>query len=511
MAASTHTGGTTAVIFANQLFRDHPALKSADRVLMVESMARLTKRRYHVQKLVYTLSCMRHYAESLRANGWTVDYRQADSFTQAIRDHIAEYAPDVLTVVDPPEYEAYQIVGAWSEKFGVNVQMLTDDVCFTCPRETFLTWAKTQRGLLLERFYRWQRERLDLLMDGDQPAEGRWNYDEENRKPAATLPQAPSIPIIEPDAITSEVIDYVKATFPDNFGLADLFHYPVTHEQADRWLDVFIDQRLDKFGPWEDAMRHDDPFLFHGVMALLLNNGLLTPRQVALRVEAAYRVGEASIQSAEGFMRQIIGWREYVHGVYWLKMPEYADRNYFNQTDPLPEFFWTGKTHMRCMADTISTIQKHAYTHHIPRLMIVSNFANLAALSPQALTDWFLSVYIDAYDWVMQTNVLGLGLFADGGVMSTKPYIASASYISKMSAGYCPQCHYNPKQRTGEKACPFNTLYWDFLARNADKLQDNPRMAIMLRSAAQRPDLEEIQARAVQLRAAFQAGEETDL
>lgn len=323
----------------------------------------------------------------------------------------------------------------------------------------------------------------------------------ENREGAARLPSAPPLPALTPDAITQGVIEQVKREFPDSFGVPEPFHYPVTHADADAWFEDFLAHRLANFGRWEDAINAEDPFLFHSVLALLLNVGLLTPQQVARRAEQAYMEGGIPLQSAEGFIRQIIGWREFVNGIYWLKMPQYAQSNYFEHTHPVPNFFWTANTPMRCLSHTIQTLQQHAYTHHIPRLMLLVNFANLAAIEPAALTAWFSAVYIDAYDWVMQANVIGF-LYADGGLMATKPYIASAAYIKKMSRGYCEHCYYDSTQRLGERACPFNALYWDFLARHRAKLQRNPRMALILKGVDNRADLPQIQARA---RALFEA------
>jgi deoxyribodipyrimidine photolyase-related protein len=502
--------GTTAIIFGNQLYEAHPALESADRVLMVESAARLHKRHWHAKKLVFVLSAMRHYAESLRTRGVKVDYRPAVSFQTGLAAHIKKFRPARVVFVEPAEYDALQATSAWAERFpDIQFDLLPDQIGFTCERRVFARWAQGKKNLLLENFYRWQRKRLNVLMDGDQPVGGRWNFDAENRHRAQDMPKSPKLPRFAPDALTQTVIDTVARDFPDAFGDAEPFSYPVTHADAQKWLDVFFQERLTNFGPFEDAMRVDDPFLFHGVIALLLNIGLLTPQAVISRAEAAYHEGGAPLQSVEGFIRQIIGWREYVHGVYWLYMPEYKTRNYFGHSNPVPDFFWTGETDMRCLADTIRNVRQHAYTHHIPRLMLLANFGNLAGIDPAALTEWFLSVYIDAYDWVMWPNVLGLGLYADGGEMSTKPYVASAAYIKKMSAGYCPQCRYDSSARIGDDACPFNALYWDFLARHQKRLEKNPRMGLIMKGLARRDDMPEIRARADQLVQAWSEGGET--
>lgn len=494
--------GTTALIFGTQLYAEHPALAGADRVLMVESAARLHSKTWHAQKLIFVLSAMRHYAQKLRERGIMVDYRRAPSFEAALQAHIAEHQPERIQCVPPHEYAADQIMRRRAESLaaqGIALHLLQDDPAFLCSRETFATWARGKRQLIMENFYRWQRQRLGYLMDGRQPLGGRWNFDEDNRQSAATLLPAPPLPVVPPDSLTQSVIEEVRRAFPRAFGSPEPFRYPVTHAQAQAWLDRFIAERLANFGAWEDAMSSEDPFLFHSVLALLLNIGLLTPRQAADAAQRAFEGGGIPLQSAEGFIRQIIGWREFIYGVYWLHMPAYAAHNYFEHRNPVPEFFWSGETPMRCLAQTVRTIQQHAYTHHIPRLMLLVNFGNLAALDPSALTDWFTAVYIDAYDWVMQPNVRGF-LYADGGKMATKPYVASAAYIKKMSRGYCDQCHYDANQRLGERACPFNALYWDFLARHAEKLAKNPRMALILKGLARRDDLPALQARAEALR-----------
>lgn len=505
--------GTTALIFGTQLYAEHPALQGADRVLMVESFSNLRRKTWHAKKLIFILSAMRHCAELLRERGLAVDYRRATSIGEALKAHIAEYQPERIQCVPPHDYAADQLMRQRAEQLaaqGIAVRFVEDDPAFLCSRAAFASWARGKRQLILENFYRWQRQRLGYLMDGDQPLGGRWNFDQENRQGAATLPAAPPLPHIAPDALTQRVIDEVRRDFPNAFGVPEPFNYPTTHAQAALWLERFIAERLVNFGAWEDAMSADDPFLFHSVLSPLLNVGLLTPRQAADAAQQAFYNGGIPLQSAEGFIRQIIGWREFIYGIYWLHMPAYAQLNFFEHHNPVPPFFWSGETPMRCLAETIRTVQQHAYTHHIPRLMLLVNFGNLAALEPAALTDWFKAVYIDAYDWVMQPNVLGF-LYADGGKVATKPYVASAAYIKKMSRGYCDQCYYDPNLRVGERACPFNALYWDFLARHAERLAKNHRMALILKGLAKRDDLPAIRARAEALRREWIAQSAADL
>jgi deoxyribodipyrimidine photolyase-related protein len=318
-------------------------------------------------------------------------------------------------------------------------------------------------------------------MDGDQPVGGKWNFDSENRKPADIDLFMPRPKAYPPDAVTREVLELVEARFGDHFGALAPFWFAVTRADAEAAFAAFVEEALPRFGDYQDAMLAGEPFLYHSVIAQYLNCGLLDPMRVCRAVEAAYRAGKAPLNAAEGFIRQIIGWREYVRGIYWLKMPGYERSNYFGHTRALPDFYWTGATDMTCVAAAVTQTREQAYAHHIQRLMITGNFAMLAGVDPHALHEWYLSVYADAYEWVELPNTVGMSQFADGGLLASKPYAASGAYINRMS-NYCGSCRYDVKRRTGPQACPFNALYWDFIARSRDRIAGNPRMAQMVRT-----------------------------
>ena len=371
-------------------------------------------------------------------------------------------------------------IEAFAADCAAPVDILDDDRFFASPG-AFADWARGRKGLRLEHFYRHMRRQTGLLMDGDKPAGGAWNFDQSNRKP---LPEeyASAPPLrFPPNAETKAVIDLVADRFPDHFGTLDGFPWAVTRSQALEALDRFIEERLPWFGDYQDAMAADDPFIFHSVLSPYLNIGLLSPREVCARAEKAYRDGAVPINAAEGFIRQILGWREFVRGVYWLHMPDYARMNALKADRPLPSFYWTGKTRMNCVAHAVDTAAKHAYGHHIQRLMVTGNFALLAGLAPAEVAEWYMIVYADAFEWVEHPNTIGMALFADGGLFASKPYAASGAYLNRMS-DYCDACAYRPQEKTGPDACPFNYLYWAFLMRNQVKLADNPRMRLTLRN-----------------------------
>jgi deoxyribodipyrimidine photolyase-related protein len=333
----------------------------------------------------------------------------------------------------------------------------------------------------MEFFYRDMRRRHGYLMDGGQPAGGKWNYDAENRKALPKSVRAPALPVFEPDAVTRDVMVLVSSHFASHLGSAEDFGFPVTAADARVALRDFIAHRLPGFGDWQDAMKTGEPFLFHAVISPALNLGLLGPREICAAAEAAWRGGHAELNAVEGFIRQILGWREFIRGIYWLHMPGYASKNFFSATRKLPWFYWTGETRMNCLRQAITSTIAHAYAHHIQRLMITGNFALLAGLHPDAVDEWYLAVYADAYEWVEMPNTRGMALHADGGAVGSKPYAASGAYINRMS-DYCGGCYYEVKDGTGERGCPFNALYWDFIARHAERFENNPRMAMPVRS-----------------------------
>ncbi len=486
----TETTDTLRLVLGDQLSDSLAALDGLDPkrdvVLMAEVRAECTYVRHHKKKIVLVLSGMRHFADRLRQRGVRVLYVEFEDpdNTHSLRGEILRAAerlrPSRIVVTAPGEWRLLDEMSGWQERAGIPVEIL-DDTRFLCGLRQFRAWADGRKSLRMEFFYREMRRGSAVLMEGDQPAGGRWNYDAENRKrmPAGVAP--PRAPRFPPDAQTEAVIALVERQFGDHFGSTDGFVFPVTAEQAALALDHFVTERLPDFGDWQDFMRSDDPVLFHALISTSLNLGLLTPLAVCRAAEAVWRTGAAPLNAVEGFIRQILGWREYVRGIYWLNMPEYGRRNALAATRPLPGFYWTGETRMRCMALVVDGTSRNAYAHHIQRLMVTGNFALLAGLDPDQVDEWYLIVYADAYEWVEMPNVRGMALFADGGIMGSKPYAASGAYINRMS-DYCAGCAYDPKQSVGPTACPFNALYWDFMARHATRLGGNPRMAMPLRT-----------------------------
>ncbi len=466
------------------------SLRDVDRgaavVLMMEVADETRYVKHHKKKIVLILSAMRHFAEHLRRAGWTVDYVALDqpgnsnSFTGEIERAVARHRATRIRVVEPGEWRVRRMIDGWEKRLGVPVDMLIDDR-FLCPILTFQTWAQSRRELRMEFFYRDMRRRTGLLMDGDEPAGGSWNFDHDNRRPPRKGTAYPHPMRFTPDAITRDVLALVADRFDDHFGSLDGFALPVTPEQARRALAHFVRNALPDFGTYQDAMATDQRFLFHAFLSPALNCGLLLPIEACEAAEAAYRAGDVPLNSAEGFVRQIIGWREYVRGMYWLEMPGLTDANALGASRPLPEFYWTGDTDMRCLRQAVLSTRDEAYAHHIERLMVLGNFAMLAGVDPKAISDWFLVVYADAYEWVEHPNVIAMSQFADGGRLGSKPYAAGGAYINRMS-DYCGGCRYDVKQKTGEDACPFNALYWDFLARHEKTLRGNHRMGPVYRN-----------------------------
>jgi deoxyribodipyrimidine photolyase-related protein len=478
------------LVLGDQLTPDLSSLAGADPacdlVLMAELQDEATYVRHHKKKIAFLFSAMRHFAEELRGAGWSVDYvtlGSADSrasFTGQIAQAVAQYQPQRIVVTEAAEWRVAQEIEGWRGRFSIPVDVLPDRR-FLCSAAAFRAWAQDRKQLRMEYFYRAMRRQTGLLMDGDQPVGGKWNFDAENRKPAARDLFMPRPSGFAPDAITEAVLELVDARFGDHFGELEPFWFAVTRADAEAALAAFIDQALPSFGDYQDAMLLGEPFLYHAAISQYLNCGLLDPLRVCRQVEAAYRAGTVPLNAAEGFIRQIIGWREFVRGIYWLTMPGYAQSNFFGHTRPLPGFYWTGDTDMVCVQAVVSQTRELAYAHHIQRLMVTGNFALLAGIDPHAVHEWYLSVYADAYEWVELPNTVGMSQFADGGLLASKPYAASGAYINRMS-NYCSSCRYDVKQRTGPDACPFNALYWAFIARNRDKIGGNPRMAQMVRT-----------------------------
>lgn len=480
------------VVFGDQLSDDLSSLIDLDRrydvVLMTEVAEEATYVRHHKQKIVLVLSAMRHFADALRQRGVTVDYVKLDapdntgSFTAEVQRAVAKHRPSRIVVTEPSEWRVQALVGDWAACTGTPVEVRVDHRYFAS-RARFSAWARGRRSWRMEHFYREMRREHGILMDGDQPAGGEWNYDHVNRKSLSARTVLPGRLGFSPDLTSLEVMTLVEIRFPDHFGRLEDFGWPVTRADALLELDDFVAHRLQNFGDYQDAMKVGEPFLFHSLLSPALNLGLLSPREVCQAAEAAWRSGAAPLNAAEGFVRQILGWREYVRGVYWSLMPDYADRNELQTNRKLPEFYWTAETKMRCLREAIGSTARHAYSHHIQRLMVTGNFALLAGVAPREIERWYLAVYADAFEWVEMPNTLGMAIFADGGQMASKPYAASGAYIDRMS-DFCSACAYDVKQKTGPNACPFNYLYWAFLIRQQDRLSGNPRLSMPYRTLA---------------------------
>ncbi len=472
-------------VLGDQLSPGLASLQRADQanaiVLLAEVWDEATYVRHHQAKIALVFSAMRHFAEELRADGWTVDYIKHDdpdntgSLRGEVKRALARHDAQAIRVAEPGEWRLQQDFAQWSTALGCPVEILSD-TRFVCSKTQFYTWAAARRELRMEYFYRDMRRQTCLLMDGDKPTGGKWNFDAENRSgPPADL-VVPPLPHFPPDQITQEVMALVAARFGDHFGSLKGFAMPVTRANAEEAFADFLENRLPTFGQYQDAMIAGEDFMFHANIGAAMNLGLLDPLAVAQAAEAEYRAGRAPLNAAEGFIRQVIGWREYVRGMYWLDMPGMAEANALGARRPLPDFYWTGDTQMACLSDCVRTTHDNAYAHHIQRLMVLGNFALLAGLDPGQVADWFLVVYADAYEWVELPNVAGMALHADGGRLASKPYAASGAYINRMS-NYCRGCRYDVKQKVGPQACPFNALYWDFLARNEARLARNMRLA----------------------------------
>jgi deoxyribodipyrimidine photolyase-related protein len=486
--------GTLRLVLGDQLTRGLTALDGAvpgaDEVVL---MAEVAEEATHVPssrvRIALFLSAMRHFAGDLAAEGLAVDYVALDdpantgSLAGELARAIARHAPRRVVMTEAGDWRVEQALIRAAAGVDLDIR---PDTRFLCSRNDFRDWAGGRRQLRMEHFYRMMRRRTGLLMaeDGDSPAGDRWNFDAENRKPfdataAGGRPPAPAG--FPPDDVTRAVIGLVDARFGAHVGDTAGFDWPVTRADALMALEDFITRRLARFGDYQDAMAAGEEVLFHARISPALNLGLLEPLEVCRRAETAWAEGRAPLAAVEGFIRQILGWREYVRGIYWLEMPGYAATNALDAHRPLPWMYWSGETDMACMAAALSQTLRTGYAHHIQRLMVTGNFALLTGARPGEVAAWYLAVYADAVDWVELPNVQGMALHADGGRMASKPYAAGAGYISRMS-DHCSGCRYDPKRPTGDGACPFNALYWDFLIRNRRVLGGNPRLALAYRS-----------------------------
>jgi deoxyribodipyrimidine photolyase-related protein len=484
------------LVLGDQLDLDAAAFDAFDAAKDAVWMAEVAEESTHVwssqPRTALFLAAMRHFAESARSAGRTVHYTRLDdpanrgTLADELAAAIDRLAPAELCMTAPGDARVLKALREVAASRALPLAV-HEDRHFYCTVREFATHARARKNLRLETFYREMRQRHGVLMEGDQPAGGRWNYDAENRQSfAKTGPtDVPAPPRFSPDAITSEVLSLVATRFAGHPGSLASFAWPVTRAQALHGLQRFVAERLPGFGRWQDALWPGEPWLWHSHLSAALNLKLLNPREVVAAAEAAWRAGHVPLESAEGFIRQILGWREYVRGVYWTRMPGYLELNALDAHAPLPAFYWHGRTSMACLADAITQTLDHGYAHHIQRLMVTGLYALLFGVEPREVHAWYLAVYVDAVEWVELPNTFGMSQAADGGLMASKPYIASGRYIERMSAGsLCSRCRFRPGERVGELACPFTTLYWEFLMRHERLLAANPRTVMQVKNLA---------------------------
>ena len=460
--------------------------KSEDIVLISELIDEATFIPHHKKKLVFIFSAMRHFALDLKNNGFNVIYNKLNdsdntgSLTGEISRLMKNQSFEKIVITSPSEFRVLKEIELLSKKIDIPVDILIDDRFFV-ELEDFKQWALNKKQLRMENFYREQRKKNSILMCGTNPVGGQWNFDSDNRKPFNSDLKIPAPFINSPDEITKEVMEMVSNFFPKHFGDIEPFNFAVNRHQALNALKLFLEDRLLYFGDFQDAMLQEEPWMFHSHISFYLNCGLLLPKECVHEAQKLFYEGKAPLNSVEGFIRQILGWREFLRGIYWLKMPEYLENNFFEASRNLPQMYWTGETKMNCLSQCVNETKKNAYAHHIQRLMVLGNFALISGIDPKQVNHWFYVVYADAYEWVELPNVSGMILFADGGLVATKPYASTGSYINKMS-NYCENCEYKVSIKNGPEACPFNYLYWDFLDRNREKLSSNFRMTMMYKT-----------------------------
>jgi deoxyribodipyrimidine photolyase-related protein len=480
------------IVLGDQLDAQSSALQdfdpAQDAIWMAEVAEESTQVWSAKQRIAVFLSAMRHFADELRSQGLPVQYTKLTDANNMgtlpleLELAITQWQPSQLVLSAPGDWRVLQAMREVASKHNVPLDLRDDTHFYSTVRE-FAAHSKGRKQLRLEYWYRALRQKHGILMDGDQPVGGQWNFDHDNRESfGKTGPHnVPAPTLFTPDAITGEVIELVNTHFASHPGSVDNFGWPVTRVQALQALDAFIHQRLPLFGQYEDAMWAGEPWLYHSHLSCALNLKLLNPREVVRAAENAYLAGHAPLAAVEGFIRQILGWREYVRGIYWTQMPDYLQGNALNAQAELPDWFWTGKTDMACLRDALTQTLQLGYAHHIQRLMVIGLYTLLLGVRPQAVHQWFLAVYVDAVEWVELPNTLGMSQFGDGGIMASKPYVASGKYIQRMS-NHCSGCKYDPAQSTGKNACPYTTLYWDFLMRHEALLQKNPRMGMQLKN-----------------------------
>ncbi|MEP7328813.1 MAG: cryptochrome/photolyase family protein [Betaproteobacteria bacterium] len=493
---------TLVVVLGDQLDLDAAAFDGFDPALDAVWMAEVDEESTHVwsskQRIALFLSAMRHFAHMLRGAGRQLHYTRLDApgnrgtLAGELQAALATLAPQRVVMTASGDWRVWQSLNAAVEAAGLMLEICEDRHFYTSIRE-FAAHAKGRKSLRLEYFYRELRQRHGVLMHDGQPEGGQWNFDADNREAFGSAGPGvlPEHVVFEPDALTREVITLVNTHFAQHPGTLESFAWPVTREHALQALHTFIEQRLPLFGRYEDAMWPGEPWLYHSQLSAALNLKLLSAREVVHAAEAAFHAGHAPLQSVEGFIRQILGWREYVRGIYWTQMPDYAERNALDARQDLPAWYWTGRTDMACLHDALSQTLQHGYAHHIQRLMVTGLFALLLGVRPQQVHAWYLSVYVDAVEWVELPNSLGMSQYGDGGLMASKPYVATGKYIQRMG-GPCAGCRYDPALRTGERACPYTTLYWDFLMRHEALLMKNARMALQVKNVARLNDAERL-------------------
>ncbi|WP_028452381.1 cryptochrome/photolyase family protein [Chitinilyticum aquatile] len=504
------------IVLGDQLDLDAAAFDGFDPAQDVVWMAEVAEESCHVwsakPRTALFLAAMRHFAQALVEAGRPVHYTRLDAADNAgtlaaqLQADLQRLKPAALIMTAPGDWRVLKAIRAVAAANDLPLEVREDRHFLVSVRD-FAAHAAGRKSLRMEYFYREQRKRHGILMRGEgaaaEPLGGQWNFDSENRAAFAAAGPGflPPRTVFAPDALTREVIALVNERFATHPGRLDSFAWPVTREQALQALQAFIDERLPLFGHYQDAMWPGEPWLYHAHISAALNLKLLNPREVLAAAERAYHEGRAPLASVEGFVRQILGWREYVRGIYWTRMPDYAEGNALDARHDLPAWYWTGETDMACLRDALQQTLAHGYAHHIQRLMVTGLYALLLGVVPQQVHAWYLAVYVDAVEWVELPNTLGMSQYADGGLMASKPYVASGKYIQRMSP-YCERCPYDPAERTGARACPFTTLYWDFLLRHEALLGGNPRMALQVKNLARLDDAEKaaIRARAAAIR-----------
>lgn len=475
---------TLHVVFYNHFYKNLDHLKHLnpkhDAILLAESRDEATHVKHHKKKLVLWVSVLRFYKDYLEKKGFRVihvalnDPHNTNSLISETKRLVEKENFECITALTPPDHRLKEAFETWAETEKIPLTFYEDPYHIATLGE-FKTWAQDKKTLTMEYFYREMRKKTGLLMSNGKPIGGKWNYDHDNRSPLPADITIPKPKMFSPNKHVQDVMNMVEKNFPDHFGSTDNFWWGTSHKQAEDAFLHFVEHHLHFFGDYQDAMKEGEPFVFHSLCSVYLNTGLLDPLWCCEQVAEAYHKKMVPLNAAEGFIRQVIGWREFIRGIYWLKMPSYKKTNYLKANHTLPSFFWDGKTKMNCIKQVVETTEQQAYAHHIQRLMITGNFGLIAGIHPDHINEWYLIVYGDAFEWVQLPNTHGMILFADGGTVASKPYAASGSYINRMS-NYCKNCVYNVQEKTGKTACPFNYLYWDFLARNQKQLIANPRL-----------------------------------